>query len=215
MHRYCATLLPGKSTNLLKTFNALNRKSESSHYSSFFSNGHTVAVSAFHHASYTRHSILHLSKDWIAPHCCVSLKREKTNYLITDGFYRLLCGQQAASPKINVVFILRDGSEKCISAPVGISVLEVAHQNDIDLEGACEASLACSTCHVILEEETYNSLPEPSETEEDLLDLAPCLTMTSRLGCQVILTKEMDGIRIRLPSVTRNFYVDGHIPKPH
>ena len=53
----------------------------------------------------------------------------------------------------------------------------------MDLEGACEASLACSTCHVILEEGIYEGLPEAEEEEEDLLDLAYGLTYTSRLGC--------------------------------
>lgn len=51
--------------------------------------------------------------------------------------------------------------------------------------------------------------------EEDLLDLAPFLQETSRLGCQVILTKELDGVTVTLPKATRNFYVDGHTPQPH
>ena len=65
----------------------------------------------------------------------------------------------------------------------GESLLEVAHNNDIDLEGACESSLACSTCHVILQSHIYDSLEYPEEEEEDLLDLAYGLTHTSRLGC--------------------------------
>lgn len=65
----------------------------------------------------------------------------------------------------------------------GESLLDVAHNNGIDLEGACESSLACSTCHVILESEVYDTLDEPCEEEEDLLDLAYGLTHTSRLGC--------------------------------
>ena len=105
--------------------------------------------------------------------------------------------------KIKVIFI--DGDKEIeVEGLVGLSILEVAHQHKIDLEGACEGSLACATCHVILEEETYNSLPAPSEAEEDMLDLAFGLTHTSRLGCQIILTKEMDGMRIKLPSATRN-----------
>ena len=82
-------------------------------------------------------------------------------------------------------------------------------------QGACEASLACSTCHVIIGEEHFDDLPEPSEDEEDMLDEAAGLTATSRLGCQIVLTHEMDGMEIRLPSHTRNFYVDGHVPEPH
>lgn len=103
-----------------------------------------------------------------------------------------------------VIFITGENEEKIVEAPIGLSILEIAHQNEIDLEGACEGSLACATCHVILDEEIYNSLERPSEPEEDMLDLAFGLTHTSRLGCQIIMTEELDGIRIRLPSATRN-----------
>ena len=70
-----------------------------------------------------------------------------------------------------------------VNAREGESILDVAHNNHIDLEGACESSLACSTCHVILESDVYDTLEEPCEEEEDLLDLAFGLTHTSRLGC--------------------------------
>eukprot|EP00897_Mesotaenium_endlicherianum_P000109 jgi/Mesen1/10099/ME000074S09442 len=117
---------------------------------------------------------------------------------------------------ISVTFLTREGDEKTIHVPIGMNMLEAAHENDIDLEGACEGSLACSTCHVILmDEEAYNKLPEPSDEENDMLDLAFGLTETSRLGCQVIAEKELDGLRLVLPSATRNFAVDGHKPKPH
>lgn len=108
--------------------------------------------------------------------------------------------------KVN--FKLSDGSVKEIDAPNGISILEVAHQNDIDLEGACEGSLACSTCHVVVEEAFFDKLEEPSEDEEDMLDLAFALTHTSRLGCQIIVSDEIDGITVSLPSATRNMMVD-------
>lgn len=103
-----------------------------------------------------------------------------------------------------VIFVIDNDEEKIIEAPVGLSILEVAHQHDIDLEGACEGSLACATCHVIVDEKFYHKLEAPSEAEEDMLDLAFGLTHTSRLGCQIIITEELDGIRIRLPSATRN-----------
>ena len=86
--------------------------------------------------------------------------------------------------------------------------MDVAHNNGIDLEGACESSLACSTCHVILDETIYDDLDEPCEEEEDLLDLAYGLTHTSRLGCQVAVTRDMENMIVKLPSATRNFYVD-------
>jgi len=69
--------------------------------------------------------------------------------------------------------------------------------------------VACSTCHIILPEDAYDLLPEPEDDENDMLDMAFGLTDTSRLGCQVKLTKAMDGINITLPSATRNMFVDG------
>ena len=61
----------------------------------------------------------------------------------------------------------------------------------------------------------FDSLPEPSEDEEDMLDMAFGLEETSRLGCQIIVKEDMDGVTLKMPSATRNFYVDGHVPKPH
>ena len=95
-----------------------------------------------------------------------------------------------------------------VLAREGETLLEVAHNNKIDLEGACESSLACSTCHVILESPIYDELEEAVEEEEDMLDLAYGLTHTSRLGCQVFVTRSMDNMVVKLPSHTRNFYVD-------
>lgn len=109
-------------------------------------------------------------------------------------------------PKIT--FIDAQGNKKTVDALVGLSVLEIAHQNKIDLEGSCEGSLACSTCHVIIDPNFYDKLPKACEEEEDMLDLAFGLTHTSRLGCQIILTEELDGLTVSLPAATRNMMVD-------
>lgn len=103
-----------------------------------------------------------------------------------------------------MTFIDRDGTKHEVDAPVGLSVLEIAHRNQIDLEGACEGSLACSTCHVIVDQEDFERLAEPSEDEEDMLDLAFGLAATSRLGCQIIMTEELDGLSVRLPPGARD-----------
>ena len=108
-------------------------------------------------------------------------------------------------PKIT--FVYPDGQEKTFDAPVGISLLEVAHKNQVPLEGACEGSLACSTCHVIVDATFFSQLPAPSEDEEDMLDLAFGLTHTSRLGCQIMVTDALDGLRVTLPAATRNMSV--------
>jgi ferredoxin, 2Fe-2S len=103
-----------------------------------------------------------------------------------------------------MTFINPDGSEKEVDAPVGLSLLEIAHKNDIDLEGACEGSLACSTCHLVIAEDWFDKLEEPSEEEEDMLDLAFGLQQTSRLGCQILMSEDLDGIKVHVPAQTRN-----------
>ena len=103
-----------------------------------------------------------------------------------------------------MIFIAPDGTRTEVDAPIGLSVMEIAHQHNIDLEGACEGSLACSTCHVIVQPEWFELLNESCEEEEDMLDLAFGLEATSRLGCQIIMTEELDGLVVRLPAATRN-----------
>ena len=98
-----------------------------------------------------------------------------------------------------MIFKDKEGAETEVEAPIGLSVLEIAHKNGIDLEGSCEGSLACSTCHVIVDEEYFDKLVEPSEDEEDMLDIAFGLTSTSRLGCQIIISEELDGLVVSLP----------------
>ena len=119
---------------------------------------------------------------------------------------------------INITFQTQKGDLVVVKAAKGENLLQVAHRNvdeGIEMEGACEGVCACSTCHVILEDEIYDISGEPSEDEEDMLDMAFGLTTTSRLGCQVEISEEMEGAVFQLPSATRNFYVDGHVPKPH
>ena len=107
-----------------------------------------------------------------------------------------------------MTFIHPDARKQEVDAPLGLSVLEIAHRNDIDLEGACEGSLACSTCHVIVVPNFYDRIPEATEDEEDMLDLAFGLAHTSRLGCQILITEELDGLVVQLPSATRNMMLE-------
>jgi 2Fe-2S ferredoxin len=103
-----------------------------------------------------------------------------------------------------MTFIQRDDSRLEVEAPLGLSVLEIAHKHGVDIEGACEGSLACSTCHVIVDPSWFDKLAAPTEDEEDMLDLAFGLQKTSRLGCQLVMTKALDGLVVRLPAATRN-----------
>ena len=104
----------------------------------------------------------------------------------------------------SMTFIERDGTTRQVDAPLGLSVLEIAHKHGVDIEGACEGSLACSTCHVIVEAGWFGRLASPTEDEEDMLDLAFDLQETSRLGCQIIMTDALDGLVVKLPAGTRN-----------
>lgn len=105
---------------------------------------------------------------------------------------------------VNITFINADESITKVEAEIGLSLLEVAKKNDIDIEGACEGALACSTCHVIIDKEFYNKLPPASDEEEDMLDLAFGLTKTSRLGCQIIIDESLEGLKVYVPSASRN-----------
>ena len=107
-----------------------------------------------------------------------------------------------------MIFIERDGTRREVDAPIGLSVLEIAHKHGVDIEGACEGSLACSTCHVIVDAGWFKKLETPTEDEEDMLDLAFGLTHTSRLGCQIRMTEELDGLTVSLPQATRNLMVE-------
>lgn len=103
-----------------------------------------------------------------------------------------------------IVFISADGERTEIDAEAGTTVLELAWDNDIDIEGACEGSMACSTCHVIVGQASFDRMPELSEEEEYMLDLAWGVRPTSRLGCQIVVTDELDGMELTLPAETNN-----------
>ncbi|RUS74800.1 hypothetical protein EGW08_017429 [Elysia chlorotica] len=103
---------------------------------------------------------------------------------------------------VKVAFILRDGSRREVDATVGDNLLDIILEHDVDIDGfgACEGTLACSTCHLIFKQEDYDKLPsKPTDEELDMLDLAFGLEDTSRLGCQVIVTKDLDGMVVTVP----------------
>ena len=107
-----------------------------------------------------------------------------------------------------MIFVEPDGARREVDAPLGHSLLQIAWDNKIDIEGACEGAMACSTCHVIVAFEWFERLEEATEDEEDMLDLAFGLTPTSRLGCQIIITEALDGLVVNLPSQTRNLMLE-------
>ena len=105
---------------------------------------------------------------------------------------------------VNVIFKERDGNRRQVGGQAGDSLLDLAHANSIDIEGTCEGQMACSTCHVIVDPDWFDRLDPPSDDEEDMLDLAIGLTATSRLGCQVVLRDELDGLVVELPASVVN-----------
>lgn len=96
---------------------------------------------------------------------------------------------------------------KSIEVEPGISVCDAALSNGISIEHACEKSCACTTCHVYVRS-GLDSLPEPTETEEDYLDKAWGLDPDSRLSCQAIVGEE--DLTIEIPKYTINLVSENH-----
>lgn len=106
---------------------------------------------------------------------------------------------------IRVRFLSADGeSVQQVDAAPGETLLDVAQAAGQPLEGTCEGQMACSTCHVIIAPEDFAKLPRASEEEDDLLDLAACVTRHSRLACQIELTEALDGLTVRMPAGARD-----------
>lgn len=98
-----------------------------------------------------------------------------------------------------VRFLRADGKlDREVETTPGANLLDVAQAHGQPLEGACEGQMACSTCHVVVAADDFAALPPASEEEDDLLDLAPGVTRTSRLACQVSVPEA--GLTVRLPS---------------
>lgn len=105
-----------------------------------------------------------------------------------------------------VRFLKPDGTlDREVEAEPGQRLLDVAWAAREPLEGACEGVMACSTCHVIVEPEDFDELPAASEEEEDLLDLAAHASRTSRLACQIILTRDLARLTVRIPPGAKNW----------
>ncbi|XP_020142267.2 adrenodoxin, mitochondrial [Microcebus murinus] len=109
--------------------------------------------------------------------------------------------RSSSEDKITVHFLNRDGETVTATGKVGDSLLDVVVENNLDIDGfgACEGTLACSTCHLIFEDHIFEKLDPITDEENDMLDLAYGLTDRSRLGCQICLTKSMDNMTVRVP----------------
>ena len=100
-----------------------------------------------------------------------------------------------------IKYIEHSGKEHEIEVANGLSVMEGAVQNDIPgIDADCGGSMACATCHVYVKEEWLDKLPKKEDGEEDMLDMAFEPKNNSRLSCQLIVSDELDGLEVNIPS---------------
>ncbi len=99
-----------------------------------------------------------------------------------------------------LTFVDPAGGRHEIEAESGLSVMQIARAHDLGIEGTCDGEMACATCHVILEPADAARLGVATAEEEDMLDLATGVRPTSRLGCQIVVTEELDGLTVHLPA---------------
>ena len=93
------------------------------------------------------------------------------------------------------------GNSKTIDVENGLSVMEGAVQNNIPgIDADCGGGMACATCHVYVKEEWFNKLPKKEDGEEDMLDMAFEPKKNSRLSCQLVVSDEIDGLIVNIPS---------------
>jgi 2Fe-2S ferredoxin len=100
-------------------------------------------------------------------------------------------------PKL--IFIKSDGSTHDFDVANGTTIMEAGRDANMGIEGTCGGSLSCATCHVVFGADDYVRVGPPSEDEMDMLDLAFNVTETSRLGCQIKMSDELDGLTAKVP----------------
>ena len=100
---------------------------------------------------------------------------------------------------IALTFLAADGTITSTQASPGETLLRAGQRAGQPLEGTCGGQMACATCHVLIDPAFLGRLAAPSAEEEDMLDLVPDATRSSRLACQIALTPELDGLVARLP----------------
>ena len=99
-----------------------------------------------------------------------------------------------------ITYIDNQDNAKTIDVEKGLSVMEGAIQNDIPgIDADCGGSMACATCHVYVEEKWLDKLPKAEEAEVDMIDMAFEPKKNSRLSCQIIVSEELDGLRVTTP----------------
>ena len=100
-----------------------------------------------------------------------------------------------------IKYIEHNGKEHIVEVQNGLTVMEGAVQNDIPgIDADCGGGMACATCHVYVKEEWLDKLPMKEDGEEDMLDMAFEPKANSRLSCQIVVSDEIDGLEVNIPS---------------
>ena len=105
---------------------------------------------------------------------------------------------------VRVTFVTPENERVVADGAEGQRLLELGQNAGMPLEGTCEGQMACSTCHVIVAPDWFDRLPAAVDDEEDMLDLAAGVSRTSRLSCQIVLTADLDGLEVRIPTEARD-----------
>ena len=102
-------------------------------------------------------------------------------------------------PKIT--YLTHDLQSHTVEVQNGLTVMEGAVQNDIPgIDADCGGGMACATCHVYIKDEWFGRLPTKEDGEEDMLDMAYEPKKNSRLSCQIIVSDDLDGLEVNIPS---------------
>ena len=99
----------------------------------------------------------------------------------------------------NIIFVTPDGTEHNVVVENGTTVMEAGRDANLGIEGTCGGCLSCATCHVIVDAAWFPKTGAPGEDEFDMLDLAFGLSETSRLGCQIEMSDDLDGLKVSVP----------------
>ena len=100
-----------------------------------------------------------------------------------------------------ITYIEHNGKTHNVEVPNELSVMEGAIQNNIPgIDADCGGACACATCHIYVDEKWFNKLPSRSEAEQDMLDMAIEPNKFSRLGCQITVNDDLDGMVVKMPS---------------
>ena len=102
---------------------------------------------------------------------------------------------------VKITYVTHDQKNYKIDVENGLTVMEGAVQNDIPgIDADCGGGMACATCHVYVKEDWFDKLPKKEDGEEDMLDMAFEPKSNSRLSCQIIVSDELDGLVVNIPS---------------